>query len=483
MEHDGFRAHPLADVEAQAAQAEQRAGGAFARVGRVSAANQRKVIRAMQRAKVSETHFAGSTGYGYGDRGREVLDEVFADVFGAEAALVRQQITTGTQAIGLCLYGVLRPGDVLVSLAGKPYDSLEEMIGIRPSGAPRAAPKSYMKAMRSLQPDGHRGADAAGAGPQTHAGAGEGGAGQESHEYADAAGADVGSLRDFGVGYREVALTASGKIDYDAARGALCPRTKAVLVQRSRGYAWRDALSVGEIADAAAFVKRLCPRAVVIVDNCYGEFVEEAEPSEAGADLVAGSLTKNPGGGLAPCGGYVAGKAEHVRKAACRLTAPGLGGDVGATLGAARQMFQGLFLAPHVVGESLKGAMFCAALMEAEGYAVSPGVDSRRSDIIQAVRLGTEERLVAFCQGIQKGSAVDSFITPEPWLMPGYSHPVVMAAGSFVQGASIELSADGPIKPPYVAYLQGGLVYESVKMGCVAALENLREAAGRPQGT
>jgi cystathionine beta-lyase family protein involved in aluminum resistance len=446
LENNGIKASlPL---ETQAELAEQRARASFARIERVAAANQRKVIRAMQRAKVSESHFAGSTGYGYGDRGREILDEVFANVFGAEAALVRHQITTGTQAIGLCLFSVLRPGDVLVSLTGKPYDSLDDLIGIRAAGEPRPISRSYMKSMRSPSPE--RCAD----------------------------GEDVGSLRDFGVQYREVPLTPSGKIDYAAARGALCPQAKAVkavLIQRSRGYTWRDALRVSEIAEAAAFVKKLCPNAAVIVDNCYGEFTEEAEPAEAGADLIAGSLIKNPGGGIAPTGGYVAGKAELVRKAAFRLTAPGLGGEVGATLGVARLLFQGFFLAPHVVGESLKGAVFCAALMEAEGCAVSPGVDAVRSDINQAVRLGSEERLVAFCQGIQKGSAVDSFIMPEPWLMPGYSHPVVMAAGAFVQGSSIELSADGPIKPPYIAYMQGGLVYESAKMGCVAALENLRK--------
>ena len=453
-------APPRMTIEAQAEHAESRARGAFDRIARVSATNQRKVIRAMQRAKVGEAGFAGTTGYGYGDRGREALDEVYADVFGAEAALVRLQITTGTQAIGLCLYGTLRPGDVLVSLTGKPYDSLEELIGIRPPSSPPAAMRSYMRALRSAPPEGFGRPN----------GGVESGA---SNAMAD----DIGSLRDLGVQYREVALTQSGHIDYVAARGALCPQTKAVFLQRSRGYAWRDALGVGGIADAVEFVKRHCPRAAVIVDNCYGEFTEEAEPTEAGADLVAGSLIKNPGGGLAPTGGYVAGKAEHVRKAAYRLTAPGLGGAVGATLGVSRLLFQGLFLAPHVVGESLKGAAFCAALMEAEGCAVSPGVDDPRSDIIQAVRLGTQERLVAFCQGVQKGSAVDAFITPEPWLMPGYSHPVVMASGAFVQGSSIELSADGPLKPPYIAYVQGGLVYESVKMGCSAALENLRGLA------
>jgi cystathionine beta-lyase family protein involved in aluminum resistance len=278
------------------------------------------------------------------------------------------------------------------------------------------------------------------------------------------------------VGYQEAPLTAEGKIDYKEVAARITPRTKVALVTRSRGYQWRDALSVGEIGEAARFLHERAPGVCVLVDNCYGEFVEEAEPTEAGADLVAGSLIKNPGGGLAPTGGYVAGKAAFVDNAACRLTAPGLGAEVGPTLGIGRLLFQGFFLAPHVVGESLKGAAFCAALMEGEGYPVCPAPLARRSDIIQAVRLGSPGRLVAFCQGVQRGSAVDAFVSPEPWPMPGYAHPVVMAAGAFVQGASSELSADGPLAPPYTAYLQGGLVYEAVKMGCVAALEALAQA-------
>jgi cystathionine beta-lyase family protein involved in aluminum resistance len=282
-----------------------------------------------------------------------------------------------------------------------------------------------------------------------------------------------GSLRDFCISYREIPLLPSGHIDLHSVRDAISAKTKMILIQRSRGYAWRDALNMREIAEAAALVKSVKEDAIILVDNCYGEFVDETEPIEAGADLIAGSLIKNPGGGLAPCGGYVAGKAAHVRNAACRLTTPGLGGDVGPTLGQSRLLFQGFYMAPHVVAESLKGAIFCAALMEAEGYPVSPRADAPRSDIIQAVRLGSRRKLEAFCQGIQKGSAIDSFIEPQPWLMPGYEHPVIMAAGAFVQGSSIELSADGPIIPPYVAYIQGGLVYESAKMGCMAGLSKL----------
>ncbi|MDR3119955.1 MAG: methionine gamma-lyase family protein [Clostridiales bacterium] len=408
------------ELRERAESAERRAAGAFASISDVAARNQQKVIRAMQTARVSETHFAGSTGYGYGDRGRETLDEVYAAAFGAEAALVRHQITTGTQAIGICLFGNLRPGDELLSITGRPYDTLEELIGLR--GEPGA-----------------------------------------------------GSLKDFGVSYREVPLLPGGGIDFPAARAAIRPQTKLVLIQRSRGYGWRDALRIDEIAEAVSFVKNIRSGLIALVDNCYGEFVEDREPTEVGADLIAGSLIKNPGGGLAPSGGYAAGKAEYVKNAAYRLTAPGLGGNVGPTLGLGRMLFQGFFMAPHVVAESLKGAVFCAALMEQAGFPVSPAVDARRSDIIQAVELGSPERLIAFCRGIQKGSAVDSFVRPEPWAMPGYEHPVIMAAGAFVQGSSIELSADGPVVPPYIAYMQGGLIYESVKIGCLAALANLEE--------
>ena len=407
----------------KALRAEARAYHIFERIGKISAVNQQKVIIAMQESRVSETHFGGSTGYGYGDRGREVLDEVYRRVFKAEKALVRHQITTGTQALGICLYGNLRPGDELLSVTGKPYDTLEELIGIRGSGQ--------------------------------------------------------GSLKDFGVSYREVPLLPSGAVNFAALKTALNNKTKVVYIQRSRGYGWRHAYRIDEITQIIEFIKNINPKVIVLVDNCYGEFVEEREPTEAGADLIAGSLIKNPGGGLAPTGGYVAGKKEYVENAAYRLTAPGLGENVGPTLGLNRLLFQGLFMAPHIVAESLKGAVFCAALMSAEGFEISPGIDDVRSDIIQAVKFNTPEKLIAFCQGIQKGSAVDSFVEPQPWQMPGYEHPVIMAAGAFVQGSSIELSADGPLIPPYIAYMQGGLVYESVKMGCLFGLEKLREVQER----
>jgi cystathionine beta-lyase family protein involved in aluminum resistance len=397
--------------------AEMRAVAAFGAIKGIAEYNQIKVIRAMQECGVSDAHFAGTTGYGYGDRGREVLDEVFARVFGAEAAMVRQQIICGTQAIAICLYGNLNPGDELLSITGKPYDTLEEVIGIRGGGA--------------------------------------------------------GSLKAYNIGYREVGLTADGSIDFGVVSDAMNNRTKMVFIQRSRGYSQRAALSVQKIAAAAEFVKKISPGVIVMVDNCYGEFVETHEPVQVGADLMAGSLIKNPGGGIAPTGGYIAGREEYVQNASYRLTAPGLGGHVGPTLGNSRLLFQGLYLAPHVVAESLMGMVFCAALMENEGYCVSPGVNDKRADIIQSVTLNDSERLIAFCRGIQKGSAVDSFVEPEPWPMPGYEHPVIMASGSFVQGSSIELSADGPMTPPYIAYVQGGLVYESVKIGCLSALENL----------
>ncbi|MDR1439884.1 MAG: methionine gamma-lyase family protein, partial [Clostridiales bacterium] len=473
---------------AKAWNAEERAREAFGRIEEIAAHNQRKVILAMQRAKVSETHFAGTTGYGYGDRGRETLDEVYALAFGAQSALVRHQITTGTQALGICMFGNLRPGDELLSATGKPYDTLEELIGIRGGGGTpdvggagiggKAGDSGTANAgggENAAGNDGRSGVDSgAGGGVGSSGGSddgndGNGGAGGSvggdacSGNSADvsadggngsdgsgvgSSGGGPGSLMDFGITYREVPLLPSGRIDLNELRSAISARTKMVLIQRSRGYGWRDALQIDEIAQAVSLVRSVKADAIILVDNCYGEFVDRVEPIEAGADLIAGSLIKNPGGGLAPCGGYVAGRADYVRNASYRLTMPGLGGDVGPTLGQGRLLFQGFFMAPHVVAESLKGAIFCAALMEAEGYSVSPGVDARRSDIIQAVRLGSAERLEAFCQGIQMGSAVDSFVEPRPWLMPGYEHPVIMAAGAFVQGSSIELSADGPMIPP-----------------------------------
>lgn len=381
--------------------------------------NQYKVISAMQKHGLSDSHFSGTTGYGYDDRGREVLDEVYATIFKAESALVRHQIASGTQALAVCLFGNLRPGDTLLSITGKPYDTLEEVIGIRGEGA--------------------------------------------------------GSLKDFGIQYRQVELLEDGSIDLDRVREAVTGTTTMVLIQRSRGYSWRPSIEVKEIKRAIEIIKEININTIVMVDNCYGEFVEAEEPIEAGADLVAGSLIKNPGGGLAPSGGYIAGKAACVQNAAYRLTAPGIGGEVGASLGNNRLLFQGLFMAPHVVSESLKGAILCSAVMQKLGFETSPGPGQARSDIIQAIRFNDPQTLIAFCQGIQKGSPVDSFVTPEPWEMPGYDCPVIMAAGAFVQGSSIELSADAPLKPPYTAYMQGGLVYEHVKLGVMIALKLMRE--------
>ncbi|NTV89291.1 MAG: hypothetical protein HGA22_02845, partial [Clostridiales bacterium] len=350
---------------------ESEVAGVFGTVDSIKEFNQYKVIKAMQEHKLSDTHFSGTTGYGYDDRGREVLDAVYAQIFRAEDALVRHQIVAGTQALAVCLYGNLRPGDELLSITGKPYDTLEEVIGIRGKGD--------------------------------------------------------GSLADFGISYRQVELLGDGGIDLKSAGEALRPETRMVLIQRSRGYAWRRALSISDIRKAIEYIKGIRSDIIVMVDNCYGEFTETKEPVEAGADIIAGSLIKNPGGGLAPTGGYIAGKAEYVKKAAYRLTTPGLGRKVGATLGNNRLLMQGLFLAPHVVAESLKGAVFCAAIMKKLGYETSPLPEDGRSDIIQAIKFGNPEAMIAFCQGIQKGSPVDAFVTPEPWDMPGYDSPVIMA--------------------------------------------------------
>lgn len=387
----------------------------FEEIDNIKEYNQLKVIKAFQENNVSDSHFAGTTGYGYDDRGRDVLDEVYAGIFKAEDALVRHNIVSGTQALALCMFGILRPGDEMLSVTGKPYDTLEEVVGIR----------------------------------------GEGG----------------GSLREFGVTFKQADLNSAGEVDYDAISRAVGDRTKLVYIQRSRGYSWRPSIKITEIGRIIEFVKDIKKDVIVLVDNCYGEFVEEKEPTEVGADLIAGSLIKNPGGGLAPTGGYIAGREDCVRKAAYRLTSPGLGKKVGSTLGQNRLLFQGVFMAPHVVAESLKGAVFCSALMQRLGFETSPLAAEKRGDIIQAIKFNNPDNLIAFCQGIQKGSPIDAFVTPEPWDMPGYDSPVIMAAGAFVQGSSIELSADAPIKPPYTAYMQGGLVYEHVKLGVMIAIQ------------
>lgn len=391
----------------------------FEEIDAVKEFNQLKVIRAMQNNNLSDTHFNGTTGYGYDDRGREVLDAVYADVFKAEDALVRHQIVSGTHALSLCMFGNLRPGDELLSVTGKPYDTLEEVIGIRGEGE--------------------------------------------------------GSLKEFGVSYNQVDLMIEGSIDFEGIKKAINTNTKMILIQRSRGYCWRSPIKIDDIEKCVKFIKALRNDVIILVDNCYGEFVDEREPIEVGADLAAGSLIKNPGGGLAPTGGYIVGKSCYVGKAAYRLTTPGLGKKVGSSLNNNRLFFQGFFLAPHVVAESIKGAVFCSALMAKLGFETSPPASEKRGDIIQAIKFNNPETVIAFCQGIQKGSPVDSFVTPEPWDMPGYESPVIMAAGAFIQGSSIELSADAPIKPPYIAYMQGGLVYEHVKLGILISIQMMMD--------
>lgn len=390
----------------------------FAEIQKTAEYNQLKVIRAMQKCRVSAECFQSGTGYGYNDIGRDKLEEVYANVFHTEAALVRAQITCGTHALAVALSGNLRPGDELLSISGKPYDTLEEVIGIRES---------------------------------------------------------VGSLKEYGVSYRQVDLLSDGSFDFPGIRAAIQPNTRLVEIQRSKGYQTRPTLSVQAIAKAIRFVKEIRPDIVILVDNCYGEFVECQEPSDFGADMVVGSLIKNPGGGLAPIGGYIAGTRTCIENAACRLTSPGLGREVGASLGVNRDFFQGLFLAPTVVAGALKGAIFAANIYERLGFKVVPNSTEDRHDIIQAVEFGTPEGLVAFCEGIQYAAPVDSYVTPEPWAMPGYDSDVIMAAGAFIQGSSIELSADGPLKPPYAAYFQGGLTWEHAKLGILRSLQRLAE--------
>ena len=377
--------------------------------------NQLKVIKAMQDAKVSEACLLGTTGYGYGDVGRDTLEQVYANIFHTEDALVRPQITCGTHALALALMSNLRPGDELLSPVGKPYDTLEEVIGIRPSR---------------------------------------------------------GSLAEYGITYRQVDLLKDGEFDYDGIRQAVNNRTKLVTIQRSKGYQARPTLSVERIGELIAFIKDIKPDVICMVDNCYGEFVEKTEPSDVGADMVVGSLIKNPGGGLAPIGGYIAGKKECVENAAFRLTSPGLGKEVGASLGVLTSFYQGLFMAPTVTAAALKGAILAANLFERCGFSCVPDAVQDRYDIIQAITFGNPEGVIAFCQAIQAAASVDSFVTPEPWDMPGYDSQVIMAAGAFVSGSSIELSADGPIKPPYSVFFQGGLTWAHAKFGILKAFQS-----------
>jgi len=398
---------------------EKELKGRFEEIDATAEYNQLKVIGAMQKCRVSAECFNASSGYGYNDLGRDKLEEVYAAAFHTEAALVRPQITCGTHALALALMSNLRPGDELLSISGKPYDTLEEVIGIRPS---------------------------------------------------------KGSLAEYGITYRQVDLLEDGSFDLEGIRAAITPKTKLACIQRSKGYQTRPTLSVKKIGEAIAFVKSIRPDIICMVDNCYGEFVERMEPSDVGADMTVGSLIKNPGGGLAPIGGYIAGTESCIENAAYRLTSPGLGREVGASLGVMQSLYQGFFLAPTVTAGALKGAVFAANVFEKLGFPVVPNGLESRHDIIQAVTFGCPEGVIAFCEGIQAAAPVDSYVTPEPWAMPGYDSDVIMAAGAFVQGSSIELSADGPIKPPYAVYFQGGLTWYHAKLGILKALQKLLDA-------
>lgn len=379
--------------------------------------NQLKVLKSFRHHQVSDFHFTPSTGYGYDDAGRDTLEKVYAQVFGGEAALVRPQIISGTHAISLSLFGVLLPGDELLYITGKPYDTLEEIVGIRGKG--------------------------------------------------------TGSLKEYGISYAHTDLTESGKVDFEAVSKAIHAKTKMIGIQRSKGYADRPSFTIQQIKEMIDFVKEIKPDVIVFVDNCYGEFVEQSEPCDAGADLMAGSLIKNPGGGLAKTGGYIVGKKELVERCSYRLTSPGIGAEAGASLYSLLEMYQGFFLAPHVVAQALKGAVFTAAFLESLGMKTSPAWDADRTDLIQSVTFNDEKRMIAFCQAIQSVSPINAHAVPYPGYMPGYEHDVIMAAGTFIQGASIELTADGPIRPPYIAYVQGGLTYEHVKIAILTAADDL----------
>ena len=391
----------------------------FSQIDEVAEYNQMKVLAAMQKNRVAENHFAESTGYGYNDAGRETLEQVYADIFHTEAALVRPQLTCGTHALTVALSANLRPGDELFSPVGKPYDTLEGVIGIREQ---------------------------------------------------------KGSLAEFGITYRQTDLLPDGGFDFEGIRNAINEKTKLVTIQRSKGYQTRPTLSVARIGELISFIKEIKSDVICMVDNCYGEFVELIEPTDVGADLCVGSLIKNPGGGLAPIGGYIVGKRELIENCAYRLTAPGLGSEVGATLGLNRSFYQGLFMAPTVTAGALKGAVFAAGIYEKLGYSVIPNSTESRHDIIQAVTLGSAEAIIAFCRGIQAAAPVDSYVVPEPWAMPGYHSEVIMAAGAFIQGSSIELSADAPIEPPYAVYFQGGLTWYHAKFGIMMSLQKIWES-------
>ena len=406
-------------IKKAAEEAMKRVGEAFRRVDQTTEYCQQKMLKAFSKARVSESHFVSSTGYGYADRGRDALDEVYAYAFGAEDALVRHHFVSGTHALTVALFGVLRPGDTVLSVTGLPYDTIRGVFGIE---------------------------------------------GEKS-----------GSLKEFGIEYKEVALKKDGTLDYDEIEKQVTDQINMVYLQRSRGYTFRPSLFVSEIEKVASIVKRKAPNCIVMVDNCYGEFVETVEPTACGADLMAGSLIKNPGGGIAPTGGYIAGRKDLVEKCSYRLTTPGTGREIGATLGQNRELFLGAFHAPHATGEALKTAIFAAALFELFGYKVTPKYCEARADIIEVIRMQSEYSLIAFCQGIQKGAPVDSFVTPEPWDMPGYDSKVIMAAGTFTLGASIELSADAPLRKPYAVWMQGGINFHSGKLGVMLAAQSMLE--------
>lgn len=381
--------------------------------------NQYKVLAAFQKNSIRDMHFSWNTGYGYDDPGRDAVERVYADIFNTEAALVRPTIVNGTHALSLALAGVLRPGDELIYCTGAPYDTLEETIGIRGEGK--------------------------------------------------------GSLMEYGISYKQVELTADGRMDFDALKNAISPKTRMVAMQRATGYSWRKAISIEEIEELTAFVKNIDPQIICMADNCYGEFLHTKEPTDVGIDIMAGSLIKNPGGGLALTGGYVAGRKDLIDNVSYRMTSPGIGGECGLTFGQTRSILQGLFTAPKTVNGALKGAVLCAKVFETLGYEVCPGPEDMRSDIIQSVKLKSPEKIIAFCQGVQAAAPVDSQVMPEPWDMPGYDDPVIMAAGAFVQGSSIELSADAPIREPYIVYFQGGLTYEHSKFGVIRALQEMKD--------
>lgn len=408
-----------ADLLERVLQAEDRLTHSFAALDDIMAYNQYKVLDVFQKCRISDMHFGWNTGYGYDDPGRAALEAVYSMAFGAEAALVRPTIVNGTHALTLTLSGILRPGDELIYCTGAPYDTLEEVIGIRGEGK--------------------------------------------------------GSLKDFGITYRQVELTEEGEIDLPALKHAITPQTRMITLQRATGYGWRKAITMPQISEWAAFVKSVDENIICMVDNCYGEFLDTREPTDVGVDVIAGSLIKNPGGGLALAGGYIAGRSDLIEQISWRMTSPGIGGECGLTFGQSRTMFQGFFLAPKVVNGAVKGAMLCAKVFEDLGYDVCPTPADPRSDIIQSIKLGSAEAVIAFCEGIQAAAPVDAHVRPVPWDMPGYADPVIMAAGAFVQGSSIELSADAPIRPPYIAYFQGGLTYEHSRFGVLKALQTMRE--------